>query len=340
MVDGADAGLKAALTPADRTTAPDGRFSEHACLNCGSSLDGAYCRDCGQAAHVHRTIGAFFHDLLHGVFHFEGKVWRTVPLLVLHPGRLTRAYIDGQRASHVSPIALFLFSVFLLFAVMRVVMGDGSVMASVDVAVADHRTGIAGLEAERRQVAGRREDTAAIDAQLVSERDDLAVLERLRARGTDTAPAQVDTWGTVKADVPALDAAIKRAQANPDLLIYRLQTDAYKYSWALIPLSVPFVWLLFAWRRRFGLYDHTVFVTYSLCFMTLLMVVVSVLGWAGVPIAGTLGALVPPVHMYRQLRGTYSLTRFGAAWRAVALSAIALLALAVFGIALVALEIA
>jgi hypothetical protein len=27
----------------------------------------------------------FFHDLVHGVFHFEGKTWRTLPLLALRP---------------------------------------------------------------------------------------------------------------------------------------------------------------------------------------------------------------------------------------------------------------
>ena len=35
---------------------------------------------------------------------------------------------------------------------------------------------------------------------------------------------------------------------------------------------MPFVWLLFPFSRRFRLYDHTMFVTYSLCFMSLLVV--------------------------------------------------------------------
>ena len=55
-------------------------------------------------------------------------------------------------------------------------------------------------------------------------------------------------------------------------MAYKLKTNAYKFSWLLIPLSVPFVWLLFPFSRRFRLYDHTVFVTYSLCFMSLLVV--------------------------------------------------------------------
>src|SRR6478672_614259 len=98
--------------------APDGHTQETNCLNCGASLTGPYCSACGQHAHVHRTLTAFFHDLLHGFFHLEGKIWRTLPTLVWHPGDLTRRYIDGQRARYVSPIALFLFCVFAMFAVM------------------------------------------------------------------------------------------------------------------------------------------------------------------------------------------------------------------------------
>src|SRR5437763_3434704 len=96
----------------------DGHTHEGNCLNCGAPLIGPYCNQCGQHSHVHRTLGAFFHDFAHGVLHFEGKIWRTLPLLAWKPGDLTRRYISGQRASFVSPIALFLFSVFLMFAVL------------------------------------------------------------------------------------------------------------------------------------------------------------------------------------------------------------------------------
>ena len=58
-----------------------GHFHESACLNCETPLIGPYCHSCGQQAHLHKTVGAFLHDLLHGVLHFEGKIWRTLPLL-------------------------------------------------------------------------------------------------------------------------------------------------------------------------------------------------------------------------------------------------------------------
>ena len=76
---------------------------------------------------MHRTLGAFFHDLVHGVLHFEGKLWRTLPLLAWQPGKLTRDYIDGQRARYISPIALFLFTIFITFALISLFGGVGKV---------------------------------------------------------------------------------------------------------------------------------------------------------------------------------------------------------------------
>ena len=79
-----------ATEPSHGEGADNGHSHEAACLNCGTVLIGSHCHACGQAAHVHRTISAFFHDLLHGVFHFEGKIWRTLPMLAWKPGQLTR----------------------------------------------------------------------------------------------------------------------------------------------------------------------------------------------------------------------------------------------------------
>ncbi|MFD1959902.1 DUF3667 domain-containing protein [Novosphingobium panipatense] len=124
--------LTASALEKEQRLVQDGHTHESACLNCGTALVGTHCHACGQAAHVHRTLGAFFHDLLHGVFHFEGKTWRTLPLLAWKPGELTRQYVEGRRASFVSPIALFLFSVFLMFAVFHSTQGGrGRLMCAV-----------------------------------------------------------------------------------------------------------------------------------------------------------------------------------------------------------------
>src|SRR5690349_8967580 len=108
-----------AVEPKAGESAHDESF-EGKCLNCGTMRVGPHCHQCGQGAHIHKTMSAFMHDLLHGALHFEGKTWHTVPLLAWKPGQLTRRYIDGERARFVSPMALFLFSVFLMFAVFQI----------------------------------------------------------------------------------------------------------------------------------------------------------------------------------------------------------------------------
>lgn len=308
------------------------------CLNCGTALRGDFCHACGQVGHVHRTLASIGHDLLHGVFHFEGKVWRTLPMLVTHPGALTRRYVAGERARFVSPLALFLFSVFLMFAVLHS-RGD----SEVEMGPAERLTRIARIEsgiserrAERERLrtlpAARRPDGRIVGlTRRIS--TDQAKLDALRSGG---APVAFDLGDMKSTGWPALDKGVAKANANPGLAAYKLQSSAYKYSWALIPISVPLVALLFLWRRGFKAYDHAIFVTYSLSFMTLLVVATNIARMLGAPSNTTSFALavVAPVHMFFQLRGAYRLRKRSALWRAAVLLVFAITALLCFVVAL------
>jgi hypothetical protein len=136
-----------------------------------------------------------------------------------------------------------------------------------------------------------------------------------------------------------LTSAVERATQNPALLAYKLKTTGYKFSWALIPLSVPFMWLLFFWRRDIHAYDHAIFVTYSISFMMLFVVAVTLLYDLGVSawIWGTAIAIVPPLHLYKQLRGAYGVSRFGAWVRLVLLSMMITFVLSMFSLILFAI---
>ena len=312
-----------------------GHTHESACLNCGTALVGSHCHACGQAAHVHRTMGAFFHDLAHGVLHFDGKTFRTLPLLAWKPGELTRRYIAGERARFVSPMALFLFSVFLMFAVFQLAgigppadLGPPVQIGSGD-APAKARKELAGLKEARAEMGKGNPAAPILDAQIAGLEKGMATAQQEAKDGkvvlaqsakTDTKVSSKLTYQ--RTGIAFLDRGIAKWRENPGLMAYKLQSNSYKFSWLLIPLSVPFVWLLFAWRRKFGAYDHAVFVTYSLSFMTLFYVVLVLLGGIGVG-AGTLmllGTVVPLVHIYKQVKGAYGLSRFSAAWRTFALS--------------------
>ncbi len=196
---------------------------------------------------------------------------------------------------------------------------DISTVDSVNAQLAEVREE---LTAERAAIRQRVAQAPVGSTERVTAQSDLVEVEEQLAALTRTGEAMESESGLRSVSLGKtgwswLDKGLRKWRTNPGLMLYKLQANSYKFSWLLIPLSVPFVWLLFAWRRGFKAYDHAIFVTYSLAFMSLLFVVLSVLSVVAVPgaLLALAGALVPPVHIYKQLRGTYALSRFSALWR-------------------------
>ena len=347
----------------------EGKARGHApprCLNCGTSLAGSHCHYCGQRADVHRSFGAIGHDLVHAIFHFEGKIWNTLPLLAWRPGDLTRRYIHGERARFISPLALFLFAVFLTYAVLAMVGSGGGVGEVIakeaaaqtqsnalkvsfeeEVDRVDARLALKDLPPAEREELERERETLLKSAHYLGVERRMTREEREKGPPVLDDPAEqvmtsVDFVTRTKVDtgIPAIDEAAAKAIANPGLLLYKIQANAYKFAWALIPLSLPFMWLLFPFSRRFHTYDHFVFVTYSISFMLLLFVVVRLLN---LTIFGELAIffamLYVPFHMYRQLRGAYRSSRFASLVRATLLLYFCLFAVIGFMLLLLAVGI-
>lgn len=299
----------------------DGHTHETNCLNCGTALSGPYCVQCGQHAHLHRTVGALFHDILHGVLHFEGRTWATLPRLAWKPGELTRAYIEGARVRFVSPMAMFLFSVFVMFAVFQV-MGiappvdtGGAMEAHVHKLEDELKDQRGNLEQARAFTEPETHERAMIDKELAANASEL---EKLRSFPSYIREEEnEERFNSLHSGWKRLDKGIDKWRKNPGLMLYKLQTSAYKFSWLLIPLSVPFVALLFLWRRRFGLYDHAVFVTYSLAFMSFMGIVLTIASGLGAPSNWLMSifTFAAMIHIYRHLKGTYELSHRSTVWR-------------------------
>lgn len=352
------AGLVASEIDGSKTTAASAH--SNSCRNCGATMAGAYCSACGQSSHLHRSLLHLAEEVAHGVLHFDAKGWRTLPLLIARPGVLTRRYIDGQRVRYVSPLALFLFTVFLMFFVVSLSngathVGTTDTRADLETAVKEARKSNDDAQANlaRLQAAGKDTEEAADDLndakiELAATQAALSALETASAAKSAATPAaSTDPAGDESAGIepmakpraewssklrksglqarhPTVAAALKHAIENPELMLYKLKNTAYKYSFLLVPISLPFVWLMFASRRDVTAYDHAVFVLYSLSFMSLLMVAASLVSL--VPfIAGFawLAIFVPPSHMALQLKDTYRLGFFGTAWRTCALLVVA-----------------
>jgi hypothetical protein len=332
--------------------------TEANCLNCGTLVSGRYCQNCGQSLHVHRTLTAFWHDLVHTVFHFDGKFFRTIPMLAWKPGDLTRRYVRGERVKFISPLALFLFSFFLMFAAFSWI-GSPFVSQEENTAsmaaqagkelsgdLAKAKVELSRLKSERASAIAGGASVKALDSRIASVQQDIAALETSAKVARGISVREIfetnDASGiNINTGDKSFDAKVKHALANPQLFLYKLQSSAYKFGWALIPLSVPFLWLMFAWRREFKVYDHAVFVTYSLSFMSLLLIALSAMNAFHVPtgISEKLLVFVPPIHMFRQLKGAYGLSAFGALVRTSVLLVAASIVLVFFALILLALGV-
>jgi hypothetical protein len=347
----ATAGLVA--TAVDEPKSSKKKRGHGACANCGADLTGKrYCAECGQPAHLHHALFNMIEEFVRGLVFFDTRIWRTLGLLIFRPGTLTYNYIHGKRARYISPIALFLLAVFAMFFVFS--LTGGSRLGVSNQSTQDQRT--VQIEVAEEQLATAEETLAdlkkdgasggAIEAAQLQLDARRKVLERFRgaqsagdkddALPTDEA-VQIDginvneeqsfydevrtaaQEGKISANTgfPALDANIKENLLNPELAVYKIQNAAYKFAFLLVPISLPLVWLMFMWRRGTTLFDHTVYILYSLTFVSILFIVCSLAillfgdpGWLAAPLL-----LAGPVHAFFHLKGGYGLGWFSAIWR-------------------------
>lgn len=306
---------------------PHGEAVHGACPNCGAELHGEFCSVCGQPAHLHRTLGHMVEEFLHGLLHFDTRAWRTLPLLVFRPGTLTREYIHGKRARFISPLAMFLLVVFTMFAVFAFT-GGATVGVDKDVATdpASHATADPAHSAPVVVTGPNGDVTRTYDVD-VGKGDIFEQIKHAYENGDVT----------VNSGIPYLDDKIKHKLENPELAFYKIQNAAYKFAFLLVPISLPFVWLLFFWKRGLTLFDHTVYILYSLSFVSLLFIALALLSQlpSAFGLIAPWAALVIPVHAYFQMKGGYSLGWFSALWRTPVLMLFAVLGLSFFLVAII-----
>jgi hypothetical protein len=102
------------------------------CLNCGRTVNDAFCAGCGQKTDTHRISFMNFisHDLLHGAFHIEKGMLFTTRQALLRPGKAALDYIAGKRKPYYNVFLLVLFTLGVIlflhhfYEVLAVRQGD------------------------------------------------------------------------------------------------------------------------------------------------------------------------------------------------------------------------
>jgi len=253
------------------------------CPNCKTKLEGPWCYKCGQLAEdFHRSAFKLLAESFRELLDLDNRIWRTIPDLMIRPGRLTRAYLDGQRAPQVPPLRLFLVVLLALFLVglnvgnhtppnFRVPMNKADAIKSVQ------------------------------SAKNMSAEDKKEIVHDLNI-DFDKKPSATAQW---------LKSRIENALAHQSEFWQAVQNWAERFAVLMLPLSAILLSILFVFQRRFFLFDHIIFSMHSLSFLCLLLT--GMILWNHyLPLKlGGLPLLAAPVHLFFHMRGVYGSSIFG-----------------------------
>jgi hypothetical protein len=100
-----------------------------ACPSCGAKRQSRYCAECGE-----KFISPKDFELKHFLFeqlpdeflHVDGKLPRTMRLLLMHPGALAKSYVAGRRQPFVGPLRIYIVLFLSQVVVGAIVSGTGT----------------------------------------------------------------------------------------------------------------------------------------------------------------------------------------------------------------------
>ncbi len=261
------------------------------CQNCGAALQGDYCHQCGQAAkEPRRLVIGLIQDVFVETLAIDGKLARTIALLLWRPGLLARRFLDGRRVRYSPPFRLYLFaSVFFFFAAFWMI--DVPERLAIDDAVQTDPEAIATardeLDAAREQMAASLGDDAPQIIEDGLDEFDASLAEEANVPPENILPAEAQPAGEPGAaegkrsfkemkwedfdysgpdwldpHVRKMVEAGQRVVDDPRLFYAEMRQNLPRFL-----LLAPVIYgltltLLYIYRRKFFVYDHFIVALY------------------------------------------------------------------------------
>jgi hypothetical protein len=86
------------------------------CENCGATMTGPFCAQCGQhAVDYRRSFRHVIVDILDSFLNWDSKFFATIGLLIVKPWWLTNEFLAGRRVRYLHPLRLYLLASILFF---------------------------------------------------------------------------------------------------------------------------------------------------------------------------------------------------------------------------------
>lgn len=282
------------------------------CPNCGTMLTGEYCVSCGQSARdLQQPIWTLLKDIFDSVLSIDGRLWKTVPALILRPGHVTRAYIDGKRARYVPPFRLFLLASVAFFLLIFGMVERTGVLDSDDlIRTMNARAAIAELPVEGR---GKLGDQEGFD-EVFNDDDSLnpeAVAEFVRSISEDSA----DFTDEDTAELVELIEGMDRFSASRQELFNAVQIWAPRMSFLLVPFNILILTALHFWIRRAYIYNHVIVALHMQTYLYLAACLAILFSNVSTGPAWSIFGISIPIYFFQIMRKSYDTSRILTAFR-------------------------
>lgn len=277
--------------PLPAVPAPSAAAAVPRCDNCGASVPGRYCGNCGQrlSPPVH-TLGHFLTVAVEDISHADSRLWRTLQALLFKPGFLTREFLDGRRARYLPPVRLYLVLSVLFFVVLAAI---GHAPEDKTRLTPEARAGID----EARQALAQARAAGAPSATYSVAEDDPQQCKEIHYNGR---------W---KSTIEPLlyRSCVQSTQDHGRSLLQAFMHNLPRAMFVFLPLLAAVMMLLY-WHPRHYYVEHLLFCLHNHAFAFLVVLLAMILS-AVLPFAATLigwiTALYIAWYLYRSMRVMY-----------------------------------
>ena len=276
------------------------------CLNCGTEVAGRFCQQCGQEnVEVKESFFQLLRHFVEDLTHFDGKLWKTVKLLLFKPGSLTKLYIEGKRASYIHPIRMYIFvsAVFFLFMFTGEVPEKPEKIGTKTAQAKDFASGFQeGLELDL--------DDDSVKYKTIAEYN--AAQQKLPDSKRDNFLDVVIKKKGIEINEKYKGDKLKIGKA----LIEKFEHNFSKMLYISLPIFAFFIWVLYRRNKNHFFVDHIIFSIHIYCAFYIILFIAQIVtvvnDFFSDKASGMIAIIVPLTlffYLYKSLKNHFNQSR-------------------------------
>jgi hypothetical protein len=280
--------------------------SSKECLNCGIEVAGRFCQQCGQEnVEVQESFFQLLRHFVEDLTHFDGKLWKTVKLLLFKPGSLTKLYIEGKRASYIHPIRMYIFvsAVFFLF------------MFTGDAPVKPEGAG-SQVNTSKDFASGIQEG---LDLDLDNDTVNYKTIAAYNAAQQKLPSSKKDNWLDAELKKKGIELNEKYGGDNLKIgkaLIEKFENYFSRMLYISLPIFAFFIWVLYRRNKNHFFVDHIIFSIHIYCAFYIILFITQIVStvndFFSDQLSGIIAFIVPlslVFYLYKSLKNHFNQSR-------------------------------